>query len=396
MKEFNPGSNKSPRSISRRTLLKLLTAGFLSACSPVTQSTPPPVRDPEEEPTATSTIAVTAAITDTPTTVAVAESTDTHSVEVAQSTATPTATLVQTMPGREEIMKIYPDGSSVIARTWHAGVWQGEALSTTAIYQMLDTAITQLTGLDNAYQAWATLFDPGERIAIKVNTIQGNMVRTHLPLVLAVAEHLQEIGIPSEQIVIYDRSTRELQGAGYPVNRDGPGVRCYGTDGAYTEGWLLLGDPVRLSDILLDCDALINIPLLKLHRGGAGITFAMKNHYGTFDRPQNYHGSRMARGIAELNSLLPIRERSRLLIGDALRVVTAGRSQSIQGNSIYMSFDPVALDTIGLQDILNVLTEEHMDTRSTEANTRPWLIHATELGLGTDDIAHIELRETTL
>jgi uncharacterized protein (DUF362 family) len=327
----------------------------------------------------------TTAVTSTPTTDSVAE-----------STATPKATPVQAVSSREEIVKIYPDGPSVVARTRHTGVWQGEELSTNAIDQMLDATITQLTGLNNAHQAWSILFDPGEWIAIKVNTIQGNMVRTHLPLILAVTERLQEVGVPPNQIVIFDRTTRELENAGYPINRDGPGVRCYGTDGVYTEGWSLLGDPIRLSDILLHCDALINMPILKVHRGGAGITFAMKNHYGTFDRPRNYHGSRLAQGIAELNNLPPIRERSRLLIGDALKVVTAGRPQYVSGNSISMSFDPVALDTIGLQEIHDTLVKEGTDTRSTEERARSWLISAAELGLGSNDAAHIELRETTL
>ena len=61
-----------------------------------------------------------------------------------------------------------------------------------------------------------------------------------------------------------------------------------------------------------------------------------------------------------------------------------------------MSFDPVALDTIGLQEIHDVLVKEGADTRSTDEMARSWLICATELGLGTDDAAHIELRETTL
>jgi hypothetical protein len=297
---------------------------------------------------------------------------------------------------REDIIKTYPDGPSAVVHARHGSVWQGEVLATNAIRQMLDASITKLTGLNDARQAWATLFDPGERVAIKVNTLRYSVVSTHLPLVLAVTERLQEIGIPPEQIVIFDRETAELENAIYPLNLDGPGVRCYGTDGRYTGGWSMLGDGVQLTDILLNCDALINMPLLKVHGDGSGITFSLKNHYGTFDRPEDYHHERMGRGMAELNALPPIRERTRLLIGDALRVVKAGWSQWVYGDAIYMGFDPVALDTIGLQEIHQVLTKEGLDTRQAEALARPWLTSSAAMGLGTDDPAHIELREIAL
>jgi hypothetical protein len=261
---------------------------------------------------------------------------------------------------------------------------------------MLDGAIVNLTGLTDANQAWATLFDPGERIAIKVNALDMSTVWTHVPLVIAVTERLQEVGVPAEQIVIWDRTTRELEYADYPVNWDGPGVRCYGTDDRYTGGWSLLGDAIKLSDILLSCDALINIPILKVHADGAGMSFALKNHYGTFDRPNDYHHDRMPGGMSELNALQPIAHRQRLIIGDALRIVKRGWSEAIQGDSIFVGFDPVALDTIGLQVVREVLVAEGLDHRPSEALATPWIASSAALGVGTNDPAHIELRESTL
>jgi hypothetical protein len=261
---------------------------------------------------------------------------------------------------------------------------------------MLDASIVKLTGLADANQAWGVLFDPGERIAIKVNTLDMSVVWTHLPLVMAVTERLREVGVPAEQIVIWDRTTRELEYAGYPVNWDGPGVRCYGTDGRYTGGWSLLGDGIGLSDVLLSCDALINIPILKVHADGAGMSFALKNHYGTFDRPSEYHHDRMPGGMSELNALPPIATRRRLIIGDALQIVRRGWSEAVQGDSIFMGFDPVALDTIGLQVIRDMLVAEGLDSRPSEALAMPWMASSAALGVGTNDPAHIELREATL
>ena len=220
-------------------------------------------------------------------------------------TATPAPTRPPVMTARGKVVQAQ-----------HAGAWSGETLVPGALRQMLDASITNLTGVDDATEAWAFLFDPGERIAIKVNTIAGSDYWTHPPLVTAVTERLQEAGVPAEQIVIFDRSGGELAAAGYEINQDGPGVRCYGTDNAYTPGWSLMERQIELSDVLLGCDALINMPLLKQH-AYCGISFALKNHYGTFDRPETFHRPRIDTAIAELNGLTEIKDRTRLIIGDA-------------------------------------------------------------------------------
>jgi hypothetical protein len=289
-----------------------------------------------------------------------------------------------------------PDVPSKVVRARHAGVWDDRMLVPGAIRQMLDGAITELTGLNDAGEAWAALFAPDERVAIKVNSIDRSSGSTHLPLVMAVTECLQQVGIPAEQIVIFDRRTNELKNAGYPVNRDGPGVRCCGTDGGYIAGWTMAGLSVGLSDVLLSCDALINMPILKSH-SLAGITFAMKNHYGTFDRPQDFHGHRMKCGMAELNALPPIKDRTRLIIGDAFKIIMRGLILSIEmGDSLFMSFDPVAHDVVGLEPCSRMMDAKGRDSAGAIELANRWLKHGTELGLGTSNLDDIDLVEVDL
>jgi hypothetical protein len=259
---------------------------------------------------------------------------------------------------------------------------------------MLDVSIVELTGLKDAQAAWASLFDPSERIAIKVNTIQSSGYWTHVPLVMAVAESLQDVGIPAEQIVIYDRSTAELKAAGYPVNPDGPGVRCYGTGGNFTPGWTLLDRDISLSDILLECDALINMPILKGHNV-SGCTFAMKNHYGSFNRAPYYHRP-IGPAIAGLNALPPIRDRTRLIIGDMLTICTNDWRQATTGDSILMSRDPVAHDAIGVQVLSEVLTSQGRSATGMINTAIEWLRNGTELGLGVHDLDNIEWVDSIL
>jgi hypothetical protein len=233
-------------------------------------------------------------------------------------------------------------------------------------------------------------------VAIKVNTIQTSDIWSHVELVEAITDRLQQSGLPAEQIVIFDRSTAELELAGYQINRDGPGVRCYGTDGDYAADWEILGSEIGLSNILLECDALINVPLLKQH-DLTGISFSLKNHYGTFDRPESFHIPRIFTALAELNGLPPIRDRTRMIVGDALEVVEPGWSSAWPGESILMSFDPVAHDVIGLQ-LFSQAHEEHDRNLPIPSLTRAsnWLQNCADAGLGTNDPNAITWRQVTL
>ncbi len=373
-------SRTSSRVISRRELLRILAAaGLLAGCGQAERLVPPTGR-PTDRPAPAPSTAPTARPTSPPT---------------AAPTEAPPTTEPTTAPTAEPTSPPPPPLSRVVC-TRHAGVWAGDALVPEVIGEMLDASIVTLTGLDDPDVAWASRFAPGERAAIKVNTIGGSSFWTHLPLVMAVAERLQRVGIPPEQIVIFDRVTSELENAGFPVNRDGPGVRCYGTDWKYTEKWTLMGEEIGLSDVLVNCDALINIPVLKTH-SMSGISFAMKNHYGTFDRPGSFHGSRIVRALAELNALPPIKDRTRLIIGDALTIVHGSWGSAEIGDSLLMSLDPVAHDSVGLDMYCEVMYPgvDHTTTRAYN-EAAPWLQYGAEIGLGSSDAALIDLREVNL
>ena len=329
--------------------------------------------------------------------------------------ATPTPTLTPSV-SREDVFKFHPDAPSKVVHAHHAGVWtstptvgsladsaeENTLLSPEALREMLDASIAELTGLEKARDAWAVLFSPEERIAIKVNAFRNSLIWTHVPLVTAVTDSLQDAGIPPEQIVIFDYRTSELEKAGFAINEDGPGVRFYGTESNYTQEGTVRERDIELSDILLECDALINMPVLKSHMI-AGISFAMKNHYGSISGPSLLH-SNIGNSMAELNTLSPIKDRTRLIVGDALTACLRYKgafpywTSDRMGDSILMSFDPVAADTIALQMLGQFLTDEGDGSRSVRLETAatPCLEGAAELGLGTNDPANMDLTEVNL
>ncbi len=361
-KENDCNDNSPLPGMSRRNFIMLAAAGLLAGCSP------------QPQPTATSAPPTTA--TSAPTAVP-----DDTLAPTDAPTSEPTAEPAPTSPPTAEPP---PDPLGRVVQVHHAGVWDGDNLVEDAIRQMLDASIAQLTGQNDAGQAWASLFAPQERIAIKVNVLSGSSFWTHAPLVMAITERLQEAGVPAEQIVIFDYNSRELPNAGYVINQDGPGVRCYGTDGDSASGWTIMDTEVGLSNILMNCDALINVPILKQH-DWSGVSFAMKNHYGTFTKPSSFHGERIVRGIAELNALPPIKERPRRIVGDALAIVNAGWRNAATGDSILMSFDPVAHDTVGLQLYSQMLAAEGGNPAGATEQATAWLNASAELGVSNMD-----------
>lgn len=397
-----------PAHLSRKEFLRLLatsigavTAGrLLAACSPSSPTSVPadPIAQPEivsptlPAPTATAVAIPTSALADTATVAPIPPT----------ATTEPTITLTPGAPGgvrRPAVIKFYPDAPSQLVRVHHAGVWDGDKLAPQALRQMVDAGITRLTGINDAAQAWAALFAPTERIAIKVNTIMSSSYWTPAPLVMAVAQSLQDAGIPAEQIVIYDRDPSELRNAGFNINQKGPGVLCTNTTG-YAKGYKLVGIDAGLSETLLSCDALINMPILKSH-GNAGMTFSMKNHYGSFQRPTEFYhsGKGIQNGIAELNALPDIKDRTRLIVGSLLNFVGASSwtwENALPGDSLLFSFDPVAADAYAMQEFQKVVTLTGPSPKTVKALATPWIANAAKLGVGTNDPAQYQVNELTL
>jgi hypothetical protein len=369
------------KKLSRRNLLKIsgaAAAGALlnvSGCAPASTPPAPPVEkttQPAAAPSATP-------------------------VEIPSAVPTVTPTVPQKAYRRPEIIQFHPAAKSRVVRARSADAWQGEKLAPEAVRKMVDAAIVKLTGKADAKTAWLALFDPGEKIAIKVNAFRNSTIWTHPELVKAVTDGLQEAGIPGEQITVFDYYDDELKTAGFTINKDGPGVRCYGTEDQYTTRWEVAANVhSQLSDILLNADALINMPVLKSHMI-AGMTFALKNHYGSVSYPDGLHN--IAKSLPGLNALPPIKDATRLVIGDVLSANTKYSDgwpyweADVQGDSILMSYDPLAHDTVGYQMLLKLAEEKGSPTEYIAGMAEPWFKSCGDAGLGANDLDQIELLE---
>jgi uncharacterized protein (DUF362 family) len=234
----------------------------------------------------------------------------------------------------------------------------GTTVDSSRMLSLLDRAMQAFFDRDNPIEAWRELVRPGELIGLKVNTLGGRGISSNLQLIEAICERLQEAGIKATDITVWDRSTEELERAGFHISLGGNGVRCFGTDRVdYEEDLATYGSVgSRLSKILTRrSDVLINIPVLKDH-DGAGVTIALKNMYGVIHNPNKYHPNGCDPYIADLNMLPEIRTRLRLHLCDATTAMYEGGpgykpEHSWKCDSLLASQDPVALDYTGWQII---------------------------------------------
>lgn len=374
MTKKDDNQNRTTRREFLKTVAITGAAGVLAGCS-IPPSTPASTPKPTAAPS-------TAAASPTP------------------AAPNDTAAVPAPVLRRPELLKMYPDAASKVIHARHAGAWQNDKLNPEAVRAMLDASMVSLTGAASAGEAWAGLFSPDEKIAIKVNAFINSEIFTHTELVRAVTDSLVDAGIPAEQIYVFDYTSSELTRAGYTVNNGQSGVQCFGTDRNYQTGFKAGNIRTSLSKVLLDCHALINMPVLKSHML-SGMTFALKNHFGTVNSPGSLHYP-LTENIGALNALPEIKDRTRLVVGDVLEACLQHTSSlpywkaDYRGDSILVSHDPVAIDTVGL-DILSKLIEdtggdpEWRTSVCTEA-----LDWGAKLGVGTNSSDHMELVEINL
>ncbi|MGC8879990.1 MAG: DUF362 domain-containing protein [Anaerolineae bacterium] len=253
------------------------------------------------------------------------------------------------VPSRAELMAHWPAVErSRVVMVRHSGVLADGQPNPDLVLQMLDEGISALANGAEPLEVWRVLFDPQERVLLKVNCIAAGGP-TQPAVTYAVARRLQDAGLAAENLLIFDRTDHELADAGYALNESGTGVQCRGTRGEGSEAALTQAT-MRFWRELDECDAIVNIPTPKSH-GIAGVSVALKNHYGSVNEPAKLHGNGCDPAIPELNAHPIIRDKTRLHVAAALRVSPFDWNSPQPENALLLSFDPVALDTVA-RDIL--------------------------------------------
>ena len=285
----------------------------------------------------------------------------------------------------------------------------------------VDRAMCELFGVKDHRDAWSALFNKDDIIGIHPNPVGGKISGACVETTQAVIESLEEIGVPRKNMIMWERYLWAFKMSGY-LQEDFPGVKM---DGFH---WFEIKDGKRIPrglekldmDVYYSADRVlpdeknemaymlkngpesyypklltqevtknINIPCLK-HHSAAYVTLALKNlSYGAMSNCVRGHEF-IDKFVAESCAFPPIRDKNVLNIMDGLRgQYYGGPSPNAryvwENKSIYASTDPVAMDTICFQHILDKQIEKKMINEEEAEKLMKkydYLVRAENLGLG--------------
>jgi uncharacterized protein (DUF362 family) len=274
-----------------------------------------------------------------------------------------------------------------------------ERIDAEAVDRLLGQALGKLGATGDADAVLKALFKPSDVVAIKVNCLAGPPVSSHPELVAGIARRLTEsAGIAADNILVYDRSAGELEAAGFGAQA--ADYRVIGTDQVgYDDEPTVSGQAGSCYSRVVSemATAIINVPVLKDH-DLAGLTGALKNHFGSIHNPNKMHTDHCCPYVADVNCAPHIRDKQRLIVYDALLVCYDGGpgykpDTTARLGEIMVATDPVAADAVAF-DRLEKLRQEHGLPPIAGTERAPRYIEVAadaEHGLGVADLGHIEV-----
>lgn len=273
-------------------------------------------------------------------------------------------------------------------------------LSQKKLTLMFNRGFHLLTGKKPLGKNLSLFFTKNDKVGIKINTISGKILSTRPEVSLTLAASLTESGIQQKNIIIWDRTNRELKDAGYKLNMSGNGIRIFGTDtqsiGYDSEltSHLNIGSLFSTIQSKLASSS-ISLAVLKDH-GMAGITGGMKNYFGAVHNPNKYHDTNCNPYIAELFDSSPVKEKHKISILDGLLVqYHLGPSYhpkwSKKCETLIFSQDPVAADFVGWQIIEKLRAKKGLSSLKEENREPAYLRTAETMGLGKANLKEIQI-----
>lgn len=282
---------------------------------------------------------------------------------------------------------------------------QSEEACARMVVEMVHESVRLLGGGNvTREQAWQTYLQPKDVVGVKLSCIAPPMT-PHPAILTAVAQGAGFCGIPDNHVIGFDKEDRDLERAGFTLNKGILGVRCYGTVGppdAGNPGYET--DPsygatisYHLSRIVTrQVKAIVNVPVIKDHTF-AGITCSLKNHFGCIDNPNQFHyENNCCPAVVEVNRDQAIRGKQRLIICDARALQYDGgpsfKPQFLQPYcGIFAATDPVAMDTVAIE-LLNMCRTRHgLEPLERRSNPPLHVAEAAKQRLGCNDLAQIEV-----
>jgi Domain of unknown function (DUF362) len=251
------------------------------------------------------------------------------------------------------------------------------------VQAMVNRGMTNFTGQPTVPAAWRSLVSTQDIVAIKVFSAGGEISGTRPSVVAAVVNGLLRAGLPPDHIIIWDKRADSLRAAGFfqlgrqlGVRVEGAVETGYDPTNYYLPDSAIIGNLVygdlefgktgdgvgrksfvtkilsRQATKIISIAPLLNQPFA----GVCGHLYSLA--FGSVDNTIRFQNDpdRLAVAIPEINALPSVGDRVVLNITDALIGQYEGGASvllhySTVLNEIWLSRDPVALDTLGIREL---------------------------------------------
>jgi hypothetical protein len=276
--------------------------------------------------------------------------------------------------------------------------------------QMLEKALTAYTGAPNIETALGKFIHKDDVVAVKVNGIAGQTGATmavNFELIQPVVEGLVKLGVPPERITVYEQYGSYMLGTrvGRKGNQLPEKVKTgiHGNNDAVMKS-LAVFENVKTKYVrfLTEATAVIDMTQIKDH-SICGYTGCLKNMtHGSIINPHEHHAHHASPQIAVLYAHEIMTSRVRLHITDGFKIIydqgplDKNPKRRIPHGAVYVSTDPVAMDTMGWQVIEQARQENGLKSLTRAGREPTYIAKASDLGLGVHDKNKIRLQEVAL
>ena len=225
------------------------------------------------------------------------------------------------------------------------------------VLEMLDVAVTRLTGKADASEGWQTLFSPDDIVGIKTNVWRP--INTTKAVEQSLKARVMSAGVSDKNIAISDRA--------------------------------VLHEPV-----FKKATALINARPMRSHHW-SGVGSLLKNYIMFVPDPYNYHEDSCAR-LGEIWTYPVVKDKTRLNV--LVMFTPQFHNVGPHGFSpkhvwdycgLLAGFDPVAVDTVGVQIIQGIRNHYFGEQRPLSPSPHHIKVADTKYGIGTSDSSRINL-----
>lgn len=317
----------------------------------------------------------------------------------------------------------------------------------------LDASILSLAGKASQAEAWKQWVKPEDKVAIKINTVGGPLLSSHPGLVESVYQGLRAAGVPESNIQIWDKFAVQMRNAGWDTASppNGWNVRSVIPGRGFDPGSFYfseivglliwgdqdfvgkqdpLGSALNMKDwetpgeetlerekteasnkqisnrsyftkiVTKECTKMVNIAVMSDHPELGVYGCVSSLILGSIDNNRRFlsDSPTSSLALAELMARPELGQKTVLHIMDGRIAQFAGGPRFVphytrQPGRIYVSRDPVAIDTLARQDIVRWREEARV---AIVDDSDEYLDIASQFGVGESDPQKIPIRRLGL